>query len=764
MTLDNYPAQAKRLASSVTRLRGWVGSDPARQPELADELVALTDVRLDAGAWAEAVTDAQEALALAGRLLAAHGGFGPYTPAADAARFVHAAVQLAALQAQLGLPEAASASLDTALAVIENLPSLDLITDSRTPLREAAARSAAGLASGDVAASNTAADAAIVALEVTPDVPELAAVRVLGAIADARWAAGRRPEALVWSWAAVERYRRSVDLGSPATINPARLARLADPLLPAVTAFSRRLAAQGDLAWAIALDREAMSTLSSLTGRAPETAAWADRATGELASRLLDAGRPRECLAAAAEVVAHGTSDAATLAAGRAHLALGDPTAALAVLEPLVVGGLSDGAVTETEALAAYAQALAATGQDASEIETAARQAQAAVPVPVAVTSWPAPAGPFATGFDPQRLTAATARVEREFTAVSAAARSQAAADEDAVRARAEQEFVAADAARLADEQRAAAAHAAEESRRAAERHAAARADQEQRRAAAAAERQETKRRREERLEAHRRETERREAAERRAELSAQLAATRDPAERERLELDLLALDLESLERDEAAASGPTQPGPVSELRAGSATGAPEDVLVTAEPASSPPRNPATAADGVPSMGDAEVPVETEEQPANGVPRMGDAATPVETEGLSAAPAAPVSPPQTFDPEGPTDAETADHGAPVAVERKPHRDDVPAADPLAAARIARDEARASGDRRALRKATEDLVEALRPVALAEPASHGADFVAILRELASLRLRTGDWLASRAPAGEAKALAKQWGLR
>ena len=43
---DEYAQQGKKLASSVQRLRGWVGSDPSRAPELADALIQLTAHRL----------------------------------------------------------------------------------------------------------------------------------------------------------------------------------------------------------------------------------------------------------------------------------------------------------------------------------------------------------------------------------------------------------------------------------------------------------------------------------------------------------------------------------------------------------------------------------------------------------------------------------------------------------------------------------------------------------------------------------------------
>src|SRR5689334_6205728 len=83
---DAYAQQAKALASSVQRVRGWVGSDPSRGAELGDALVAVTTHRLLGHTWADAAADAQEAVVLAGRLLAEHGPIGPYTPTADAVR------------------------------------------------------------------------------------------------------------------------------------------------------------------------------------------------------------------------------------------------------------------------------------------------------------------------------------------------------------------------------------------------------------------------------------------------------------------------------------------------------------------------------------------------------------------------------------------------------------------------------------------------------------------------------------------------------
>src|SRR5262245_40270232 len=96
---DPYAQQGKTLTSSVQRLRGWVGSDPSRAPELADALVQLTAHRLLGHGFAAAAADAQEAVRRAAELLAAQGPIGPYTSIRDAARYVTAVVHLATIQA-----------------------------------------------------------------------------------------------------------------------------------------------------------------------------------------------------------------------------------------------------------------------------------------------------------------------------------------------------------------------------------------------------------------------------------------------------------------------------------------------------------------------------------------------------------------------------------------------------------------------------------------------------------------------------------------
>ena len=83
---DTFAQTTRRLASEVQRLRDWAGGDPERQGRVAEALVELTAHRLAGHAWAEAASDAQEAVTLSARVLATHGPVGPYTPRPDAVR------------------------------------------------------------------------------------------------------------------------------------------------------------------------------------------------------------------------------------------------------------------------------------------------------------------------------------------------------------------------------------------------------------------------------------------------------------------------------------------------------------------------------------------------------------------------------------------------------------------------------------------------------------------------------------------------------
>ena len=83
-------------------------------------------------------------------------------------------------------------------------------------------------------------------------------------------------------------------------------------------------------------------------------------------------------------------------------------------------------------------------------------------------------------------------------------------------------------------------------------------------------------------------------------------------------------------------------------------------------------------------------------------------------------------------------------------------------DELALAQQSWREAKARGERKAARAAIERVVDLLRPRAQADLAEFGPQFHDALVELSSARLRGGDIWGSRAPAKEAKALAKTLG--
>src|SRR5215211_5080869 len=110
---DAYAQQGKRLSSLVQRLRGWVGSDPARAPELADALVELTAHRLLGHGYAAAAGDAQESVRRAGELLAANGSIGPYTSIPNAARYVTAVVHRATGRVGLAVTNAAGNTVES---------------------------------------------------------------------------------------------------------------------------------------------------------------------------------------------------------------------------------------------------------------------------------------------------------------------------------------------------------------------------------------------------------------------------------------------------------------------------------------------------------------------------------------------------------------------------------------------------------------------------------------------------------------------------
>ena len=512
---DPYAQRGKTLASLVQRLRGWVGSDPSRAPELADALVELTAHRLLGHGYAAAAADAQDSVRRAGEILSASGPIGPYTSISDAARYVTAVVHMAAIQAGLGLPDAAGRTIESLQDIREQLRGngLEQRLQPQTAIWALLCGARAELASGDIAAANAYADAALARLAESDlrDDPDAAylAMDVDRLASDCRWAAGRSEEALPSLYAAKSRYDDVVGgrLVEPARLSPALLERLAEPLFGLYRDMADRLAGCGDAELSLVTRRRLIELLRGLTGRLGDPVrVQLSSALSDLASDLVAADRVDEAEAAAAEAVAVM------------------PSGSDATVEDLARGVVNRGAdvvtwapLPSTASYAATTASLAATTIVSLSALEAAQQQQLA--------AWLQIARPEAHRLEQQRMDLARVDADRRETERLAAERAA--------------------AEKLAAER----AQAAEAERLKAERRA----------AAEDADRLERKRRREERIEAHRLEVERREVEQREAErLEAERRATEqladDPAEAERLELERLQAEIDELERAEKRA------------------------------------------------------------------------------------------------------------------------------------------------------------------------------------------------------------------
>ena len=87
---------------------------------------------------------------------------------------------------------------------------------------------------------------------------------------------------------------------------------------------------------------------------------------------------------------------------------------------------------------------------------------------------------------------------------------------------------------------------------------------------------------------------------------------------------------------------------------------------------------------------------------------------------------------------------------------------VPAESTLERARAGVEQALATGSKKDVRDANEELVDALRPRYETEPEAHLSEFLEALDQLATARWQAGDWWGSRGPSKEAKALRKLHG--
>ena len=511
---DLYAQQGKVLASLVQRLRGWVGSDPSRVPELTDALIQLTAHRLLGHGYAAAGEDAQDAVRRAAELLAAKGPIGPYTSVSDAARYVTSVIHLATIQAGMGLTDAAGKTIESLKDIQEQLgEGLQRQLQPQTAIWALSCSARAALASGDIAEANACADAALVRLAESgladdPDSQYLA-MDVDRLTSDCRWAADRVEEAVAFLHAAKDRYEEVVDgrLEQPARLSPALLDRLAEPLFSIYQDIADRLAAIGEVDLRLTTRRRLIELLRGLTGR------LGDPARLDLVSALIDLAH---------DLLEYGRVDEADAAAGEAATIEQSLESPGKVIEDRARGTVERGSQSVTwTPLPPNASYAATTAAAAGRIDLTMLQAE--------------------------RLRKAAAWLQAE--------RAQAHRRELERMEEARIEAEAREAERVEAERAAAAQLAAERARD----QEAERLEAERRATAEEAERFERKRRREERIEAHRLEVERREAEQREAErLEAERRAgeqqAADPAEIERLELERLQAEIDELERAEKRA------------------------------------------------------------------------------------------------------------------------------------------------------------------------------------------------------------------
>jgi hypothetical protein len=496
---DPYAQQGKKLAASVQRLRGWVGSDPSRAPELADALIELTAHRLLGHGYAAAAEDAQDSVRRAAELLAAHGQIGPYTSVSDAARYVTAVIHMATIQSGLGMPDAAGATIESLRDIQDQLgDALLRQLQPHTVVWALTCNARAALDSGSLDAANAYADAGLARLVESglgndPDTQYLA-MDVDRLVSDCRWAAGRVEEAVAFLHAALTRHEEVVDgrLDQPARLSPALLDRLADPLFSLHQDMADRLAAIGEADLGLLMRRRLIELLRGLTERLGDLArVQLATVLTDLAHDLLEDGRLEEADAAAAE----GAAIEQSMERGRIRV------------EDQLRGTVSRGTQSVTwtplPPTAAYAATTASAGDRADlAILQAERQHRA--------TAW----------IEAERAQAHQLELELMEQARIEAERRE---------------------AERVEAERAAAAQLAAERARAEE---AERLEAERKASAEEAERLERKRRREERIEAHRLEVERREAERREVERR----------EAERLELERLQAEIDELERAEKRA------------------------------------------------------------------------------------------------------------------------------------------------------------------------------------------------------------------
>jgi hypothetical protein len=496
---DPYAQRGKTLTSLVQRLRGWVGSDPSKDPELADALVQLTAHRLLGHGYAAAAADAQESVRRAADLLAATGPIGPYTSITDAARYVAAVVHLATVQAGMGMPDTAGRTIESLQGIQDQLgDELLKQLEPQSAIWALSCCARAQLVPGNVAEANAYADAALArvaesGLRDGPDAQYLA-MDVERLASDCRWAAGRSDEAIAYLHAAKVRYDdvAAGRLKEPARLSPALLERLAEPLFGVYRDTADRLVATSEVDLGLGTRRALIELLHGLTGR------LGDPIRLQLASALTDLGH---------DLVRAGRIDEAAAASAEAAAVMQAIERSQAAVQDVAGERIGRGTQPVTWApLPRRASYAATTAAGAGSIDSVAHQAE----LLQRSAAWLQSGRPEAQRLELQRAEHARTDAQRR-EAERVEADRGAAAQREAERAQAEQ-------AERVEAQRQAAAERLE--------------------------RLERKRRREERIEAHRLEAEQRAAEQRAAER----------LEAERRELERLQAQIDELERAEKRA------------------------------------------------------------------------------------------------------------------------------------------------------------------------------------------------------------------
>jgi len=675
------------------------------------------------------------------------------------------------IQSAAGLHQGADQTLAAAFALRDQLTRLDL--DARLARETVAwalvvwARVA--LAESDPPAANARADAAV-AVGVSEG---FLAVDVDRVAADARWAAGLPEPSVEYGLRAVERYEALAldQFQQSARLSPQLLDRLSEPMFGTYTEAADRLVAIGAPGLGLTLRRRLVDLLGALAVRSPDVPTVLMTALSDLAEDLRSTGRPAEARDVAELADSIAVDAESVQASGRVRVRLGSPVS-WSPLAPNAAFGITSGSQGEPSgrlaALRGPADAEEQQRRLAAEAELAHRADQQAA-----------------------RATLLAAEEQRQHAEQQRLAEIEAGAERRA----AEEAARAAERARLEKQRRRAermAEHQRQLEREQAEREAALRAQVSGETAEERAEREEL-----EHLAAELAALEAEEAAQaqREADELAELergsdeeaAAEAEGAEQQRLlveqaEVERLASEQADLERpaeleaaeqrlaaDEAEAqllaAGLAEAERAEQERAARA----ENARVAAEQAEeerlateqAERERAAEQAEREQAAEQAEreqaAQAERERAEAN-LQRVAAEEAEQERLALEAAELERVGVEQAE--EDLREAEAADSSEQAVAPVEPVV--APDQSSLERARADLAQALASGSKKDVRDAGEQLVDALRVRYEAEPEVHLAEFLEALDQLATARWQAGDWWGSRAPSKEAKALRKLHG--